>query len=116
MRQPNRRTIITCAVTGNLTTPDQTPYLPTTPGEIAEAALGAADAGASVVHLHVRDPASGKPSMELALYREVVERIREKNADLVINLTTGPGGRFVPSAEDPKIAGPGTTRTWPPAR
>ena len=115
MRTPNRRTIITCAVTGNLTTPDQTPHLPITPGEIAESALGAADAGASVVHLHVRDPASGKPSMELALYREVVERIREKNADLVINLTTGPGGRFVPSAEDPRIAGPGTTLMPPEA-
>ena len=81
MRQPTRKTIITCAVTGNLTTPDQTPHLPITPGEIAESALGAADAGASVVHLHVRDPASGKPSMELPLYRDVVERIREKNAD-----------------------------------
>jgi uncharacterized protein (DUF849 family) len=116
MRQPNRRTIITCAVTGNLTTPDQTPHLPITPSEIAEAALGAADAGAAVVHLHVRDPATGKPSMELPLYREVVERIREKNADLIINLTTGPGGRFVPSAEDPKIAGPGTTLMPPEAR
>ena len=116
MRQPTRRTIITCAVTGNLTTPDQTPHLPITPGEIAESALGAAEAGAAVVHLHVRDPETGKPSMELPLYREVVERIREKNADLVINLTTGPGGRFVPSAEDPKIAGPGTTLMPPEAR
>ena len=54
--------------------------------------------------------------MELPLYREVVERIREKNADPIINLTTGPGGRFVPSAEDPKIAGPGTTLMPPEAR
>jgi uncharacterized protein (DUF849 family) len=116
MRTPNRRTIITCAVTGNLTTPDQTPHLPITPGEIAESALGAADAGAAIVHLHVRDPASGKPSMELPLYREVVERIREKNAQLIINLTTGPGGRFVPSPDDPKVAGPGTTLMAPEAR
>jgi uncharacterized protein (DUF849 family) len=116
MRAQNRKTIITCAVTGNLTTPDQTPHLPVTPGEIAESALGAADAGAAVVHLHVRDPASGKPSMELPLYREVVERIREKNAQLVINLTTGPGGRFVASTDDPKVAGPGTTLMPPEAR
>jgi uncharacterized protein (DUF849 family) len=116
MRAPNRRTIITCAVTGNLTTPDQTPHLPITPGEIAESALGAADAGAAIVHLHVRDPASGKPSMELPLYREVVERIREKNAEVIINLTTGPGGRFVPSPDDPKVAGPGTTLMVPEAR
>jgi uncharacterized protein (DUF849 family) len=116
MRAPNRRTIITCAVTGNLTTPDQTPHLPITPGEIAESALGAADAGAAIVHLHVRDPASGKPSMELPLYREVVERIREKNAEVIINLTTGPGGRFVPSPDDPKVAGPGTTLMAPEAR
>jgi uncharacterized protein (DUF849 family) len=112
----NRRTIITCAVTGNLTTPDQTPHLPITPGEIAESALRAADAGAAIVHLHVRDPASGKPSMELPLYREVVERIREKNAEVIINLTTGPGGRFVPSPDDPKVAGPGTTLMAPEAR
>lgn len=116
MRTPNRRTIITCAVTGNLTTPDQTPHLPITPGEIAESALGAAEAGAAIVHLHVRDPVSGKPSMELPLYREVVERIREKNAEVIINLTTGPGGRFVPSPDDPKIAGPGTTLMAPEAR
>ena len=72
--------------------------------------------GAAVVHIHVRDPASGKPSMELALYREVVERIRAKNAELIINLTTGPGGRFVPSADDPKVAGPGTTLMPPETR
>ena len=63
MRAPLPKIFITCAVTGNLTTPDQTPHLPITPEEIAEAALGAAEAGAAIAHLHVREPAAGKPSM-----------------------------------------------------
>jgi uncharacterized protein (DUF849 family) len=108
--------IITCAVTGNITQPGATPHLPITPAQIATSALEAANAGAAVVHIHVRDPASGAPSMELALYREVVERIREKNRELILNLTTGPGGRFVPGEDDPKIAGPGTTLLPPLAR
>ena len=110
------RVVITCAVTGNLTRPDQSPYLPITPQQIADSALEAAEAGAAVVHLHVRDPETGKPSMELDLYREVMERIRARNRELVINLTTGPGGRFVPSDEDPKVAGPGTTLMAPERR
>ena len=67
MRSPRDKVFITCAVTGNLTTPDQTPHLPITPEEIADAALGAAEAGAAIVHLHVRDPETGKPSMALEL-------------------------------------------------
>jgi uncharacterized protein (DUF849 family) len=116
MRSPRDKVFITCAVTGNLTTPDQTPHLPITPKDIADAALGAAEAGAAIVHLHVRDPETGKPSMALEYYREVVERIRTKNTQVVINLTTGPGGRFVPSEDDPKIAGPGTTLLNPEKR
>jgi uncharacterized protein (DUF849 family) len=69
-----------------------------------------------VVHIHVRDPESGAPSMELALYREVVERIRASGSDLIVNLTTGPGGRFSPSADDPKVAAPGSTLTTPEKR
>lgn len=110
------KVFITCAVTGNLTTPEQTPYLPVTPGEIAEACHGAAEAGAAIVHVHVREPGTGKPSMELGLYREAVELIRGRNPGLVINLTTGPGGRFVPSPDDPRVAGPGTTLTLPERR
>jgi len=110
------RVIITCAVTGNQTTPEMTPHLPITPEQIAEAALGAAEAGAAAVHIHVRDPQSGKPSMEIDHYREVVERIRAKNRQLIINLTTGPGGRFVPSPDDPKLAAPGTTLMRPEDR
>lgn len=116
MRAPLPKIFITCAVTGNLTTPDQTPHLPITPEEIAEAALGAAEAGAAIAHLHVREPAAGKPSMELELYREVVERIRASNLQLILNLTTGPGGRFVPSEDDPKVAGPGPTLLPPEKR
>lgn len=116
MRSPRDTIFITCAVTGNLTTPDQTPHLPITPEEIADAALEAAEAGAAVVHIHVRDPKTGKPSMELEYYRDVVERIRTKNTQLILNLTTGPGGRFVPSEDDPKVAGPGTTLLIPEKR
>lgn len=110
------RVIITCAVTGNQTTPDMTPHLPITPEQIAEACLGAADAGAAIAHIHVRDPKSGAPSMEIDHYREVIERIRVKNRTLIINLTTGPGGRFAPHPDDPKIAGPGTTLMRPEDR
>lgn len=106
------KTILTVAVTGNLTTVEQHPGLPCTPEQIANAALESAKVGASIAHLHVRHP-DGRPSMELAHYRETVERIRDKNSDLIINLTTGPGGRFVPSKDDPKIAGPGTSILHP---
>jgi uncharacterized protein (DUF849 family) len=110
------KVIISCAVTGSIARPEQHPDLPVTPAQIAEAAIGAAGAGAAVVHIHVRDPATGAPSMELALYREVVERIRDSGSDLIINLTTGPGGRFSPSADDPKVAAPGSTLTTPEKR
>jgi uncharacterized protein (DUF849 family) len=116
MRDPRNKIFITCAVTGNLTTPDQTPHLPITPEEIANACLGAAEAGAAIVHIHVREPGSGKPSMELGYYRDVVERIRAKNTQLILNITTGPGGRFVPSADDPRVAAPGTTLMVPEKR
>ena len=116
MRQPLPRIFITAAVTGNLTTPEQTPHLPITPEQIADACLEAAEAGAAIVHIHVRDPATGRPSMELVLYREVIERIRARNLELTLNLTTGPGGRFAPSKDDPAVAGPSTTLIRPEAR
>ncbi len=103
------KTFLTCAVTGNLTKPEMTPHLPITPEHIARDCLEAAAAGAAAVHIHVRDPASGKPSMDVELYRDVVDRIRRENRALIINLTTGPGGRFVPSEHDPKVAAPGST-------
>jgi uncharacterized protein (DUF849 family) len=116
MRGPRERIFITCAVTGNLTTPDQTPHLPITPEQIADACLGAAEAGAASAHIHVRDPGTGRPSMEIAYYQDVVARIRARNRDLILNITTGPGGRFVPSADEPSVAGPGTTLMNPEKR
>jgi uncharacterized protein (DUF849 family) len=103
------KTLITCAVTGNLTKPEQTPHLPVTPAQIADECLAAAEAGAAAVHIHVRDPATGRPSMEVELYRDVVDRIRARDRRLVVNLTTGPGGRFVPSDDNPRMAAPGST-------
>ena len=109
-------TIITCAVTGSITRPEQHPDLPITPKQIADAAIDAARAGAAIAHIHVRDPETGAPSMALELYREVVERIRASATDLIINLTTGPGGRFIPSDDDPKVAAPGSNLMRPEKR
>jgi uncharacterized protein (DUF849 family) len=103
------KTFITCAVTGNITRPDQTPHLPITTEQIANECLAAAGEGAAAVHIHVRDPKTGRPSMDVNLYREVMERIRKRDSQLIINLTTGPGGRFVPSENDPKQYAAGTT-------
>ena len=112
MTQP---TIISCAVTGNLTTLKQHPGLPCTPEQIANACIGAARAGAAIVHIHVRYP-DGRASMELAHYEEVVRRIRASDTDVIINLTTGLGSRFIPSEGDPKVAAPGTSLTTPQRR
>jgi uncharacterized protein (DUF849 family) len=113
---PHNKVVITCALTGNLTKPEQSPYLPITPQQIADSAIAAGRAGAAVVHIHVRDPSTGRPSMELDLYRETMVRIRASAPELIINLTTGPGGRFAPSEDDPKVAGPGTTLMQPELR
>ena len=112
----SQKTFLTCAVTGNITTPDQTPHLPVTPTQIADECLAAAEAGAAAVHIHVRDPKTGKPSMALELYREVFDQVRRANPELIINLTTGPGGRFVPSVDDPRVAAPGSTLVQPEKR
>jgi uncharacterized protein (DUF849 family) len=110
------RIILTCAVTGSPPTPRKSPAVPVTPEQIARSALDAVRAGAAVVHIHVRDPATGLASMDLALYREVVDRIRSDATDAVINLTTGPGQRYAPSDADPRIPGPGTNLTHPERR
>ena len=110
------RVFLTVAVTGNLTDPAKCPALPITPKQIAEACLTSAEEGAAIAHIHVRNPETGAPSMDLALYREVVERIREKNDRLILNLTTGPGGRYDPSDNNPAIAGPRTTLMVPERR
>lgn len=90
------KTILTCAITGAITDPDSTPYLPITTEEIANSAIEAAEAGAAVVHLHVRDPETKRQSMRLDYYADVVERVRKANPDIIINLTTGPGATFIP--------------------
>jgi len=104
----NRKVMIACAVTGSADTPGKNPAVPVTPAQIAQSAIDAAKAGAAIVHIHVRDPQTTKPSMDVAHYREVVERIRGSGTDVIINLTTGPGARFSPGAEDPLRVGPGT--------
>lgn len=112
----SRKTILTCAVTGNLTTRDQHPGLPVTPAEIAAAAIEAGKAGAAVVHIHARDPATTKGSMDLGLFRDIVDRIRQSGSDVILNLSTGEGGRYIPSLDNPAVAAPGTTLTTPERR
>lgn len=88
----NREVFITCAVTGSGGTQDRSPHVPRSPEQIAASAIDAAKAGAAVVHCHVRDPETGKPSRDRKLYREVTERIRDAEVDVVLNLTAGMGG------------------------
>ncbi|MDC7785020.1 3-keto-5-aminohexanoate cleavage protein [Rhodoplanes sp. TEM] len=115
-RSGKRPVVVTCAITGGGDTVGKHPAIPVTPEQIAVSSLEAARAGAAIVHIHVRDPATGKPSSRLEHYAEVVERIRAENRDVVVNLTTGAGARFIPSDADPKIGGPGTTLASPEAR
>jgi uncharacterized protein (DUF849 family) len=88
----NRNVIVSCAVTGSGDTVGKHPAIPVTPEEIATAAIEAAKAGAAIAHIHVREPDSGNPSRRVDLYREVVERVRGSDVDVIINLTTGMGG------------------------
>lgn len=113
MRQ---QVIITCAVTGGDDTAGRFPSVPVTPVQIAQAAIDACRAGAAIAHIHVRNPVTGKPSMELALYREVVERIRDSGSPVLINLTTGPGARFVPSDTQANAAAEGSNLRPPGER
>jgi uncharacterized protein (DUF849 family) len=87
-----REVFITCALTGSGGTQDRSPHVPRSPEEIANSAIEAAKAGAAIVHAHVRDPQTGTPSRRLELYREVTERIRAAEVDVVLNLTAGMGG------------------------
>lgn len=111
-----RQTILTCAVTGNITTRAQHPRLPITPAEIAAAAIEAGKAGAAVAHIHARDPQTERGSMDTDLFAEIVARIRDAGSDIILNLSTGEGGRFVPGETEPALAGPGTTLTTPERR
>lgn len=104
----SRKIILTCAVTGGAPFNRSHPAMPVTPAEIAAAGLEAAAAGASVVHFHVRNPQTGEGSRDPALFREVVDRIRQTGTDIVINLTCGTGAVFLPDPEDEGRALPGS--------
>ena len=112
----NNEVIVTCAVTGAGDTLGKHPEVPVTPEQISNAAIAAAKAGASVAHIHVRDPKTGLGSRNVNLFKEVVERIRDSNTDVVINLTAGMGGDWVPSEENPSMPGPGTDMIGPEER
>ena len=104
----NREVFITCAVTGSGGTQDKSAHVPRSPAQIAASAIDAAKAGAAIVHCHVRDPETGAPSRDPALYREVTERIRDSGTDVVLNLTAGMGGDLTLGGTDsplPPIAG-----------
>ncbi|TQN31122.1 uncharacterized protein (DUF849 family) [Haloactinospora alba] len=104
----NTDVILTAALTGAGDTVGKSEHVPVTPEEIAASAVEAAEAGASAVHIHVRDPETGAPSRDNALYREVVERIKETGIDVVINLTAGMGGDLVIGQDDPTRPDEGT--------
>jgi uncharacterized protein (DUF849 family) len=97
----NQEVIVTCALTGAGDTVGRSPHVPVTPEQIAASAVEAANAGAAVVHIHVRNIETGGPSREVALYAEVVRRIKDSGVDVVINLTAGMGGDLVIDQEDP---------------
>jgi uncharacterized protein (DUF849 family) len=99
----NADVFITCAVTGAGATADMSELVPVTPRQIADAAIEAGQAGAAVVHIHVRDPETGKGARDAALYREVVERIRSSNVDVVLNLSAGMGGDLVLGGDEAPI-------------
>ena len=91
----NREVFITCAVTGSGSTQDRSHHVPRSPKQIANSAIDAAKAGAAVVHCHVRDPDTGSPSRKIEYYKEVTNRIRESEVDVILNLTAGMGGDMV---------------------
>lgn len=113
----NHEVIVTCALTGAGDTTGKSHLVPVTPKQIADAAVEAAKAGATVVHCHVRDPQTGKFSRDVALYREVMERIRESDVDIIVNLTAGMGGDLeIGPGEAPTEFGPATDLVGPLAR
>ena len=104
----NRTVMITCALTGAGDTVGRSEHVPVTPAQIAESGIAAARAGATIVHVHVRDPETGKGSRDVALYREAVERIRDSGVDVIINTTAGMGGDLVLDPQEPTTFVEGT--------
>ncbi len=105
--------ILTCAVTGGHNNQAKHPNYPITPAQIARDCVDAAKAGAAVAHIHVRDPETGVRSGDLALFREVVARVRDSDCGVLINLTTSEGARFSPGEVEAGVGGPGTTLIQP---
>ena len=112
----NFEVILTCAVTGAGATTDKSPHVPVTPKEIAKSVIAAADAGASIAHIHVRDPETGVGSRDINLFKETVDRIRQNKTDIVINLTAGMGGDWIPDEENLSMPGVGTDMIGPEER
>src|SRR5450432_2790555 len=95
-----RKVIITCAVTGGGAMTPNSKYVPITPKQIADEVVNAAKAGAAIAHIHVRDPKTGAPAMDPALYAETVERVRSSAVDIILNLTGGMGAGYEPPIEE----------------
>lgn len=104
----NRDVFITCAVTGAGGGPEKNPHVPVTPEQIANDVLAVAEAGAAIAHIHVRDPQTSEGVRDTALYAEVIERVRAKNTDIILNTTAGMGGDLVVGRADPRVAETGT--------
>ena len=104
----NTNVVVSCAVTGAGDTVDKHPAIPVTPEQIANSAIEAADAGAAIVHLHVRDPETGKGSRDINLFKETVELVRNSGRNVLINLTAGMGGDLVVDDQNPEVPAEGT--------
>ncbi|MET3683147.1 uncharacterized protein (DUF849 family) [Alkalibacillus flavidus] len=111
-----KKVMLTAAVTGAGDTTEKNPHVPVTPKEIAESAIESAKAGATVAHVHARDPKTGGISHDIEHYREIVDRIRESETDVIINITSGGGGDFIPSLDTPAAGGDGTDIQTPQER
>ncbi len=112
----NYDVVLTCAVTGAGDTTGKSPHVPVTPKGIAEAAIEAAKAGASAAHIHARDPETGQGSRDPKLFREIVDRVRDSDTDVVINVTAGMGGDWISDPANPAMPGPGTDMIGPEER
>ena len=112
----NYDVVLTCAVTGAGDTSGKSRHVPVTPKEISDSAIEAAKAGASIVHIHARDPETGQGSREPKLFKEIVDRVRESDTDVVINITAGMGGDWVSDPSNPAMPGPGTDMIGPEER
>ena len=112
----NYDVVLTCAVTGAGETTGKSLHVPVTPKEIADAAIEAAKAGAAIAHIHARDPETGQGSRDPKLFKEIIDRVRDSDTDVVINITAGMGGDWVSDPSNPAMPGPGTDMIGPEDR